>query len=717
LLRIWDKWRELSTWRKFMLVFLVGLLFAVVIPALSYAYYARDISDKDRLINRKNTGVVLLDRSGKEFYSYNNGRSQEKLTPLSKISDTAEQALIAAEDQNFYEHDGFSLRSTVAAALANIRGGDLTRYGGSTLSQQLVKNSLFGNDNSFFRKYQELFLSIAIERQYSKDEILEMYLNSVYFGEGAFGISAAAQTYFNKPASELNAKESALLMGLLPAPSAYSPVSGDVDSANKKQAQVLQRMVDNEFITQTEADKADEAPLGIDFQPPKNENEAYHFALEVIDRLEEEYGEEEVLRSGYVVETSLDIDMQREAEAAVRDQIERLTYASASNGAALAIDPANGDVLVMVGSYDFEDENFGAVNMTTTPRQPGSSFKPIYYSEALARRVVTPATFITDEPTTFDGGYEPENYDFRYRGEIRVRDALSTSLNIPAVKVLDELGIKRAATAAERMGLSTIDGSNDYGLSFALGTEEVQLLDMTNAYAAFANGGQQFEPALIKSIDNKFGRTIFVNSDNGKQVVDEGAAFLISSILSDEAARAPTFGYRFSVGRPMAVKTGTTQDSRDAWTMTYTPNLALGVWVGNNDNSKMQGVGGSSAAGPINVQLMRSYLQDVSVADFEQPSGVESVQVCSGQFKVASGQVPGSYTEFFIRGTRPSGTCAAPRQPEPEPEPEPTEEPEQPAEPEPTEPEEPIDPDPDDPGDGEVDPGDPTTPTPPPGGN
>jgi len=697
----WDKWRALSWQRKTVVIGLVSLFFAVIIPLMSYAYYARDISDKERLINRKNTGVVLLDRNDEEFYSYNNGREQGDLTPLSEISDVTEQALIASEDQNFYEHDGFSFRSIAAAAYANFSSKDLTAYGGSTITQQLVKNSLFGNEKSFLRKYQELFLAIAVDRQYEKDEILEMYMNSVYFGEGAFGVSAAAQTYFNKPAAELNLEESALLVGLLPAPSAYSPVTGSEEKANQRQAFVLNRMVEEGFIQEGEALAAAEAPLNIDYQPPQTNNQAFHFALEVLSELEDRYGEEEILRSGYVVKTTLDLNKQREAETVVSDQIASLSYANASNGAALAIDPKTGEVLVMVGSYDFTDENFGTVNMTTTPRQPGSSFKPVYYSEAFDEKVVTPATLLRDEPTEFGGGYSPENYDFRYRGDIRVRNALATSLNIPAVKVLEQLGVSEAVDAARRMGLETIEQENDYGLAFALGVAEVPLIDLTNVYAAFANGGEQFEPTLIKSIDTKFRRTIFSANQKSDRVLGEQAAFLISSVLSDESARVPTFGYRFSIGRTMAVKTGTTQDSRDAWTMTYTPDLALGVWVGNNDNSPMSGIGGSSAAGPINVKLMQSFLSDTPDTEFEQPAGILVLEVCPGEFKIASGSVPGAYTDYFIATTQPDEKCFAPAKPELAPEPPQQEESEEPIEEdtdtEVTEPEAPIDEAPTDP--------------------
>lgn len=334
--------------------------------------------------------------------------------------------------------------------------------------------------------------------------------------------------------------------------------------------------------------------------------------------------------------------------------------------------------------------------MAVTPRQPGSSFKPIYYTEALSQKLITPATVLRDEPTTFGSSYQPENYDFAYRGDITVRRALANSLNIPAVKVMEQLGVAEAIETAERMGIEIEGNEEELGLSLALGTAEVELLDMVNAYAVFASQGNQFEPTLIASIQDKYNKTIFEYEPQDEQVVDEDASFLISSILSDDAARAATFGSSLSIGRPAAVKTGSTEDNRDAWTIGYTPGLVTGVWVGNNEHKPMGAIGGSAGAGPIWVRAMQDFLGASPPAEFQQPSGVEEVFVCT---------VNGSYNEYFIRGTA-SDACAVPESPpEPRPDREPRrereedddeeeeEEPIEPVEPVPDE-EEPIDPPP-----------------------
>lgn len=660
----WKWFKGLSKPKKVALIGGPILAFLVLTPIFTYFYYASAISDPDRLMNYSNTGVVLLDKSGKSFYSFGTADRGERL-PLNKISDYTEKALISAEDKDFYKHSGFSLIGIIGALYANILSGDATGYGGSTLTQQLAKNTLLSSNQTFFRKYQELTVALAIEQTYTKDEILDLYLNSVYYGEGAFGIGAAAEIYFGKPAADLNLAESTMVIGLLPAPSAYSPISGSPEYARERQTTVLGRMVDNNAITQAEADAAKNEVLAYAEQGEGVNGTAPHFAEMVLGELYKEYGEELVTRSGFRVTTTLDVDLQESANDAVDSQIGFIEQNGGSNASVVAIDPASGEIRALVGSSDYNNTDFGKVNMATTARQPGSSIKPLYYAEAMQRNLITPATILEDEPTNF-GGYQPLNADRSYRGNVTVRSAISQSLNIPSVKVMEKLGVANSVDALKRLGVSTVDDSTDYGLSLALGTSEAKLTDMTNAYATFANGGGQYDPTTITEIDDKYGKQIFKKSTkSAEQVMGEAASFLISDILNDESARAPVFGGSLNTnGYDVAVKTGTTDEARDAWTIGYAKQLAVGVWVGNNDNTPMDN-GGSSMAGPIWRNTILAGLKGQQNQPFMAPSNVERLVICrsDGQRAVGGG-TEGTYQEYFANGTTPQGTCNVPKEPE-----------------------------------------------------
>jgi len=659
----WKWFKKLSKPKKAALIAGPIVAFLVITPLLTYAYYANAISDPDRLMNYSNTGVVLLDKGGEAFYSFGTADRGDRL-PLDQISDNAEKALISAEDKNFYEHSGFSIVGIIGALYANLLSGDATGYGGSTLTQQLAKNTLLSSNQTFLRKYQELTIALAIEQAYSKDEILDLYLNSVYYGEGAFGIQAAAETYFGKSAADLTLAESTMLIGLLPAPSAYSPISGNPEYAKERQSTVLARMVDNKAITQAEADTAKTQVLAYAEQGEGVNGTAPHFAEMVLDELYEEYGEEFVTRSGFRVTTTLDVNLQKSANDAVDRQIGFIQQNGGSNAAVVAIDPTTGAIRALVGSADYDNTDFGKVNMATTARQPGSSIKPLYYTEAMQRNLITPGTILKDEPTNF-GGYRPLNADRSYRGNVTVRSAISQSLNIPSVKVMEQLGVDNSVNALKRLGISTIDDSTDYGLSLSLGSAEAKLTDMTNAYAAFANAGGQYDPTTITEIDDKYGKQIFKqNIESADQVMGEGASFLISDILNDENARAPIFGSSLNTnGYDVAVKTGTTDEARDAWTIGYAKQLAVGVWVGNNDNTPMNN-GGSSMAGPIWRSTILAGLKGQANQPFMAPSNVTRLAICrsDGQRAVGGG-TEGTYQEYFISSATPKGTCNAPKAP------------------------------------------------------
>jgi len=660
----WKWFKKLSKSKKIAVIGTPILAFLILTPIFTYLYYANTISDPNRLMNYNNTGVVLLDKDGQDFYSFGTADRGERL-PLDQISDFTEDALISAEDKNFYTHGGFSFISILGALYANLLSGDGTAYGGSTLTQQLAKNTLLSSNQTFLRKYQELTVAMAIEQTYSKDDILDLYLNSVYYGEGAFGIKNAAETYFGKSAADLTLAESTMLIGVLPAPSSYSPISGNPEYAKERQATVLARMVDNKAISQADADAAKAVVLSYAEQGSGVNGTAPHFAELVLNELYDKYGEERVTRSGFRVTTTLDRTLQQSATDAVNKQMSFIQQNGGSNAAVVAIEPRTGEVRALVGSADYNNTDFGKVNMATTARQPGSSIKPLYYTEAIQRGIISPATILKDEATDF-GGYTPQNADRRFRGDVTVRNAISQSLNIPSVEVMQKLGVDQSVTALKRLGISTINNSTDYGLSLALGSAEAKLTDMTNAYAAFANGGAQYDMTTITKIDDKFEKQIF-NKTTGtaKQVMGEDASFLISDILNDESARAPIFGSSLNTnGYDVAVKTGTTDEARDAWTIGYAKQLAVGVWVGNNDNTPMNN-GGSSMAGPIWRNTLLAGLSGQANEPFTATAGVERLTICrSNGLRAVGGGTDGTYQEYFLRSASPTGTCNVPKAPE-----------------------------------------------------
>lgn len=669
-------WRKLS-WKKRVLVIAGPILaFLIILPLATYMYFAKDIADQDRLMNRNNTGIVLYANDGKTEI-YGNGRAEHhELLPLDQISKPMKDALIASEDKDFYKHSGFSIFSTLRAVYGYVVNGGGS-FGGSTITQQLAKITVLSSNRSFLRQYQAFSIAVAIENTYTKDQILEMYLNSVYFGENAFGIEDAAKAYFGTTPDKLTLAQASMLVGVLPAPSVYSPVSGNAEYAKERQATVLGRMVANGYIT--DAEKQAAAAEKLTYQPPSspiNDSIAPHYAEMVLGELYKKYGEEKVNRSGYQVITTLDANVQNQLQTAIRANMPTIQRNGGSNAAAVAIDPMTGEVRGLVGSYDWSNPEFGKVNVATSLRQPGSSFKPIYYAQALADGTITPATVLNDVKTDF-GGYVPLNADRKFRGDVTVRNALDWSLNIPSVQVMQKVGLNKTIDTARKMGLTSIDKKNNYGLSLALGAAEVTPLQMTNAYAAFANQGTQYDTTVIRSINSKYGEQVFVSQPKSKQVMSPQGAFLMSNILSDNGARAAVFGGSLNVYdaktravKTVAVKTGTTNDSRDAWTMGYTPQMAIGVWVGNNDNSIMAN-GGSIMAGPIFTKAMGAIMAGVDTK-FPTVDGVVQKEVCTSNHGLADKAVKGStYSEWFLATALPRASCSV-KEPTPTPTPSPT---------------------------------------------
>lgn len=642
----------------------IGLVVLIVVTAQSlytYLYYDPYIQTKEKLLNFKDQGIILSDRNNTPFYFINNAVSDEYVS-LKDVSPYLPKAIIAAEDRTFYSHNGISLRGMLRSVILNVKAGGFA-YGGSTITQQLVKNTLLSPKKSLIRKGQEAILAFNIESKYSKDEILEMYMNSVYFGEGAIGIKDAANIYFSKNPKDLTAGEAAYLAGMLKFPSLISPYSGDKALGVSIKNEVLGKMAESGQITHDEAEASRNTEIVFRRGNDGSTNEAPHFALMVVDKLKELYGSD-VVYEGLKVKTSLDLELQQFAQNVVKERVTQNRMNGVSNGAVVAMDPTTGEVLALVGSADWFDERSGKVNMATTPRQPGSSFKPLVYSLAMDNGIITPATVLQDKPKTFvlDSGcrqrdnectYKPLNYDKKFRGPVTVRRSLANSLNVPSVEIMNRLGIDTLLMKAPAFGISTLKDATYYGkgLSLALGSAEVSPLEMTAAYSTFANNGNRPEPLMILEIKDKFGKIKYQGKPSSQNVISEETAYLINSILSDNNTRSETFGSLLTTPFPAAVKTGTTENYRDAWTIGYTPGLVVSVWVGNNDAKPIYNLPGSLAAAPIWKAIIGEYASRRPYLVFEKPSGIIAARYCDSS---ASGS---SRLEYFRNGTQPRRDC------------------------------------------------------------
>ncbi len=614
----------------------LGLLGALSLVAFM-AFISRDLPNPNSLTERTISQTTkIYDRTGDHLLYEIFGDENRTLKQVQEgfCGDGAEldldekgiplyalQATIAAEDRNFCNHSGFDVKGLARAVFQNLIGN---RVGGSTLTQQLVKNAILSNEKTVIRKAKELILSVELERRYTKDEILQIYFNEIPYGSTFYGIEAAAQNYFGLSVHELTLSQAATLAALPKAPTTYL---NNPDRLQARRDYILGEMLELDFITQQEYDTAILEDTSV--ETSITNIDAPHFVFYVKEQLEEALGRREVEEGGLRVITTLDYDMQLIAEEEVERGVEELgeTY-QFSNAALVAIDPKTGQVLSMVGSKDYFDNDIdGQVNVTTRLRQPGSSFKPIVYTKAFEMGY-TPNTITWDVLTTFPtatGNYTPKNYDLQEHGPIRLRNALQGSLNIPSVKMVYMVGVENALDFATSLGYSSFGDHSAFGLSLVLGGGEVQLLEHTNAYATFAAEGKRNDIATILSVEDAKGVLIDEwKPRDAKQVIDTNSARTITHVLSDNNARTPFFGaqsYLQLGGRPVAAKTGTTNDSRDAWLMGYTPSLAVGVWGGNNNNETMSSkAGGSTVAAPIWNAFMRRALEGTPVEGFAQPT-------------------------------------------------------------------------------------------------
>ncbi len=599
-------------------------IFAVIISAISvFAYFARDLPTPDKLNERQVIeSTKIYDQSGEHLLYEIHGEEKRTVVPLGQISSHLILATLAAEDDEFYLHKGVDFKAILRAGWSDIKGGGV-HQGGSTITQQFIKNAILTPERTFSRKFKELILALELERRFSKNEILEMYLNEIPYGSNAYGTEAAAQTFFSKKASELTLAESATLASLPRATTYYSPFGSHPEALKGRQEYILDRMVSLGQITEEEARSAKEEKMI--YSENREGIAAPHFVIYIKELLAEKYGEDFIERGGLKVYTTLDFEKQQAAQELIFEMTKDYPQKfNAHNAALLALNPKNGQILAMVGSRDYFDlENDGNVNVALRPRQPGSSFKPFAYARAFLKGY-TPDTLLFDIRTSFgeQGGkeYIPKNYDNQEHGPVTMRSALANSFNIPSVKTLYLAGINETIDLAHQMGITTLEERSRFGLSLVLGGGEVKLIDEVQAYGVFANDGMLNKRTAILKIEDKQGKVLEEwEKEEGKRVLPEQIARQINSILSDNNARAQTFGSRnyLNLGtRPVAAKTGTTQDYRDAWTVGYTPALACGVWVGNNDNSEMNQAPGSSVAAPIWQAFMKKVLASAEVEEF-----------------------------------------------------------------------------------------------------
>ena len=618
------------------------IIFACVLLLLAFSFYyfiLRDLPLPTKLSSPSNPQSTLIyDRNGKLLYNIYDKKNQSFI-PLSSIPKYMQEATIAIEDRSFYQHGAIDLRGIARASLSIVLHQQI--QGGSTLTQQLVKNSLLTQQQTILRKVKEVVLAFAAEIVYSKSQILEMYLNQTPYGGTSYGVEAAAQAYFGKHAKDLDLAESALLAGLPQAPTQFSPFGAHPEEGKERQIEVLKAMQDLGYITKDQEQKAEKEDLK--YKKFTNEIEAPHFVLYIKDLLIAKYGEKAVEEGGLKVITSLDLDIQNYAQTAVATEVDKLpTYYHVTNGASLVTNPANGEILAMVGSKDyFNNAIAGNVNITTSLRQPGSSIKPINYAVGLLNGYNAATTFI-DQPICFpnQGGqsYCPLNYDFKWHGLVQMRYALGNSLNIPAVKMLEVNGIEKMIATASAMGITTFTEPQKYGLSLTLGGAEVRMVDMATAFGVFANSGYRIDLHPILKVTDKTGKVLeeykpALSPIFGKKVLPDGVAFIISDILADNGARLLEFGGNSELkipGQTVSVKTGTTEKYRDNWTIGYTPSFLVAAWVGNDDGSQMSGlVSGITGAAPIWNDIMSHLLEGRAPEPISRPPGIIQKSVCS----------------------------------------------------------------------------------------
>ena len=657
------------TWASLAVYLFIGIAAIVLFTVFLFAWYAKDLPRPDTVRRTNGLSTVILDRNGETLYDIyqNQNRLPAKFADMPLY---LKEATIAVEDKNFYTHQGFSMMGIVRAmfSIVTFRGIE----GGSTLTQQLVKNVLLTNERTIPRKIKEAILSIQIERKYKKDEILQMYLNEAPYGGTAVGVESAAQYYFGKSVKDLTLIESAVLAGLPQSPSTYSPFTGLPKAYVWRTQQVLRRMREDGYITSAQETAANKQLDTIKFAQEDGALRAPHFVAYVKDQLVAKFGSQLVEGGGLQVTTTLNWKLQDKAQTIVKEEVDKVKTLKVSNGAAVVVDPKTGEILAMVGSKDYTATDSGGFKFNVAVqglRQPGSSIKPFTYATAF-KKGYTASTLLMDVDTKYPSGdaakppYNPKNYDGKFRGPMQLRYALADSINTIAVKVSALVGIKDALQTAYDMGISSLAPTQDtlkrLGLSMTLGGGEVTLLDLTSAYGVFATGGLRMPPVSILKVVDPNGKVLYQYTPATPQrVLPQDVSYMISDILSDNNARQDTFGlhsYLNIPGYTVAAKTGTTDDKRDNWTEGYTPSIAVGAWVGNNDNSPMNPAlaSGVTGAAPIWNRIMKAALSGKKDEPFGRPGNIIEMDIDAyGGGLPASGQP--TRKERFIKGTEPTG--------------------------------------------------------------
>lgn len=650
---------------------LVAVLFGIAVFFGLFAYFSRDLPQPGQVVRREGFSTVLTDRNDEVLYDLS-GDERRVPVEIAVMPEQLKQAVVAIEDKDFYKHRGFDFLTVVRIPYNLVVRQRVV--GGSTLTQQLVKNVLLTSERTVTRKFKEFVLALQIERKFTKDEILEMYLNEAPFGGTAWGVGAAAELYFNKNVQDLTLLESAFLAGLPQRPSAYSPFIGRTDVDGQplwkiRTRSVLNAMLRDGYITDLTYEQALADLDNLEFQRREFDIKAPHFVFYVENQLNELFGDDVLSRGGLKVTTTLDYELHEQAQTIVQEEIEKVVDLNITNGAVVVQDPQTGEVLSMVGSVDYFSEDIdGQFNVAADGlRQPGSSIKPLTYL-SLIQQGYTPAFVFADVATIFatndlEEPYEPKNYDGQFRGAVSLRNSLGSSLNIPAVKALALGGLDNFLQQAYDMGFDTLEPTQEnfrrFGLAVTLGGAEVHLIDITTAYSAFANGGRKVEPVTILKVEDLEGRTLYQHKQvEGPRVMEPEEAFLINDILSDDTARQIAFGLgsKLNVSPNVAVKTGTTNDQRDNWAIGWSQEIMVGAWVGNNDNSSMSRVtSGISGATPIWQRIIQAAFEgEYGAPEWEVPDGVEQVEVdaISGYPKQFD-EFP-TKQEWVIKGTLPN---------------------------------------------------------------
>lgn len=591
-----------------------------IVGVAAFAWFSKDLPDPNRILERNVAqSTKIYDRSGEKLLYEIHGEEKRTLVTIDKTPNHLKWATIVTEDKDFYRHKGFSLWAIFRTVVTNVLKRQ--RAGGSTLTQQFIKSAVLSPEKTYTRKIKELILAYNLEKKFTKDEILQMYLNEIPYGSNAYGVESAANTFFGKSVQDLTLAESAILAALPKLPTYYSPYGSHLDDLIGRQQYILDLMVKEGYVTEIEAEEAKKQELN--FKQRIENISAPHFVFYVKELLTQKYGERMVEQGGLKVITTLDGPKQQTAEEVIGELAVKNERYNAQNAALVSLDTKTGQILAMVGSRDyFNEEIDGQVNVTIRDRQPGSSFKPVVYATAFMKGY-TPETMLFDLKTDF-GNYSPSNYDLTEHGPLSMRKALAGSLNIPAVKTLYLAGIDNVLDTAHALGYSTLNDRERYGLSLVLGGGEVKLLEHTSAFATFAREGTRHPLVAILKVEDQNGEVLEEYKEaEGQEVIPQTVAQKINSILRDNNARAFIFGSRNYLtlpDRPVAAKTGTTNDFRDAWTLGYTPSIATGVWVGNNDNSEMsRGADGSVVAAPIWQEFMKRVLTGTPVETFHAP--------------------------------------------------------------------------------------------------